>query len=259
VSENTLLEMQDSVDIRGLRKELLSNALKYYQRFVNDRSNDPALREHLANAYFRVGEITQTIESHERAIDSFRKAQAIWESLVKANPEKDELSGRLAQCHLAIGKQQRALGDLRAATASLRAARVILDELANRKPEQEIFQASLADCYLQIGIIEGTSRIRRQRTGDPRESEKDSAGADRPFPREHGVPEENGRDYQRAELCLLPKARLRQCEPVLRGSSTDLPVSAFRNWGRPQAGQAPRPDGACPVQQGGNSRGKQRV
>ena len=55
VSENTLLKEQDSVDIRGLRRELLENALKYYQRFVSQRSNDPLLRRELANAYFRVG------------------------------------------------------------------------------------------------------------------------------------------------------------------------------------------------------------
>ena len=112
VSENTLLKEQDSVDIRGLRKELLNNALKYYERFVDERSNDPALREQLADAYFRVGEITDEIESRERAIKAFRSAQSIWESLVKANPNNVELSGRLAKCHLAIGKQQAALGDL---------------------------------------------------------------------------------------------------------------------------------------------------
>ena len=128
VSENTLLKEQDSVDIRGLRKELLNNALKYYERFVNERSNDPALREQLADAYFRVGEITHEIESRERAIKAFRSAQSIWESLVKTNPKSDELSGRLAKCHLAIGKQQAALGDLHGAMTSFTASRLIFEK-----------------------------------------------------------------------------------------------------------------------------------
>jgi eukaryotic-like serine/threonine-protein kinase len=155
VSENTLLKEQDSVDIRGLRKELLKNALKYYERFADERSNDPALREQLANAYFRVGEITQEIESQQRAIEAFRKAQTIWESLVEANPDNEESSVRLAQCDLAIGKQQRALGDLRAAMTSFVPARAILEKLTSRKPEQEIYQANLADCYSWIGITQG--------------------------------------------------------------------------------------------------------
>ena len=155
VSENTLLKEQDSVDIRSLRKELLKNALKYYERFVEERSNDPTLREQLANAYFRVGEITQEIESHERAIDAFRKSQTIWESLVTAKPDNNALNLRLAQCDLAIGKQQKALGHLHAAMASYAPARAILEELTAREPMREIYLASLADCYLEVGITQG--------------------------------------------------------------------------------------------------------
>ena len=66
VSENTLLKQQDSVDIRSLRQELLNTALKYYKSFVNQRNDDPKLRQQLANAYFRVGEITQEIDSRDR-------------------------------------------------------------------------------------------------------------------------------------------------------------------------------------------------
>ncbi len=154
VSENTLLKEQDSVDIRGLRKELLNNALKYYERFVNERSNDPALREQLANAYVRVGEITQEIDSHQRAIEAFRKAQSIWESLVKANPDNEELSLQLAHCRLAVGRQQKLLGDLHAAMTSFIAARSILEKLTSLKPQEESYQASLADCYSEIGITQ---------------------------------------------------------------------------------------------------------
>ena len=87
VSENTLLKQQDSVDIRSLRQELLNTALKYYKNFVNQRSNDPNLRQQLANAYFRVGEITQEIDSRVEAIEAFRSAQTIWEALAAADPE----------------------------------------------------------------------------------------------------------------------------------------------------------------------------
>jgi eukaryotic-like serine/threonine-protein kinase len=155
VNQNTLLREQDSVEIRSLRKELLKSALNYYERFVNERRNDPALREPLANAYFQVGAIAHEIESRERAIKAFRSAQTIWESLLNGNPDKDELGLKLAQCHLAIGKQQAALGELQAAMASFVPGRAILEKLTSRKPEQEVYQANLADCYSQIGIIQG--------------------------------------------------------------------------------------------------------
>jgi eukaryotic-like serine/threonine-protein kinase len=155
VSESTFLQEQNTVEIRGFGKKLLKNALMYYERFVTERSHDSALREQLAKAYFRVGEITQLIESQQRAIEPFRKAQTIWESLVQASPDNEELSVRLAQCDLAIGKQQRLLGDLRAAMTSFALARAILEKLANRRPENQIYQASLAECYSWIGITQG--------------------------------------------------------------------------------------------------------
>ncbi len=230
VSENTLLKEQDSVDIRGLRKELLKNALKYYERFVNERSNDPALREQLANAYFRVGEITQEIGSLQRAIEAFRKAQTIWESLVQANPDNEESSVRLAQCDLAIGKQQRALGDLRAAMASFMPARAILEKLTSRRPEQEIYQASLADCYSWIGITHG-----QLESGDSgleilekaktiQQTLLDRSPTDMVY-RKRMAEIINALGFVR----LLQNARLCRCEPFLRGSPTDLPVSRLRD------------------------------
>jgi tetratricopeptide (TPR) repeat protein len=155
VSETTLLKEQDSVDSRRLRAEFLADSLEYYERFINERSNDPALREQLAKVYVQVGAITQAIDSHQRAIEAFRKAQTIWESLVEANPVNEELSLQLAQCRLAVGKQQKLLGDLHAAMISFIAARSILKKLTSLKPQEERYQASLADCYSEIGITQG--------------------------------------------------------------------------------------------------------
>jgi len=155
VSENTLLKQQDSVDIRSLRRELLNTALKYYKNFVNQRSSDPRLRQQLANAYFRVGEITQEIDSRVEAIEAFHSSQTIWEELAAAEPETHELRGQLADCHLAIGKQKGALGDLQGAMTSLNEALAILQPIAARQLDPAPFQTRLADCYSEIGIIQG--------------------------------------------------------------------------------------------------------
>ena len=68
VSENKLLKEQDVLDNRRLRGTLLRKSQQYYQKFVNQRADDPTLRRQLANAYFRVGAITQEIGSPEQAI-----------------------------------------------------------------------------------------------------------------------------------------------------------------------------------------------
>ncbi len=153
VSENTLLSQQDSVDIRTLRRDLLNSALEYYKEFAEQRKNDPSLRKQLANAHFRVGQLTKEIGSPSLAIDAFRSAQAILEPLVRANPDDTELEGRLAECYLAIGKIQSALGDYPEAMRTLSLSRSILERLAGRQPSDAAYRSSLALCYIEIGIV----------------------------------------------------------------------------------------------------------
>jgi len=153
VSESTLLNEQDSVDVRNLRQELLQSALAYYQQFVNQRSQDPRLRQELANAYFRLGQITKEISSPNQATESLRSARTIWQRLVADEPKNDEFQGQLAACHLEIGKLQQRIGNLQNALNSLSQAQAILDPLATRRPDVAPFQANLADCLAKIGVI----------------------------------------------------------------------------------------------------------
>ena len=159
VSENTLLKQQDSVDIRTLRHELLSNALTYYKSFVNQRREDPLLRRQLANAYFRVGEITQEIGPPGEALEAFHAALAIWDPLAGANPQDHEVRGRLADCHLAIAKQRFATDEFAAAMVSLTRARAILEPLVREQPVVMSYQSSLAECCLQTGIIQAKLKL----------------------------------------------------------------------------------------------------
>ena len=152
VSENTLLKEQDSLDIRSLRRDLLKSALTYYEQFAAQRKNDPRLRQQLAKAYFRVGQITREIGSTAQAMGAFRSALAIWGPLALANPKEHELAGNLADCYLAMGKLESSDGDFPAAREDLARSRAILERLSQENPEEPRYQSSLADCYSEIGI-----------------------------------------------------------------------------------------------------------
>jgi serine/threonine protein kinase/tetratricopeptide (TPR) repeat protein len=151
VSENTLLKEQESADNRNLRRDLLQNAAQYYQHFVNQRSNDPRLRQELANAYFRLGEITHEIASPHVALDWLGGAQNIWERLAALQPKDDDIQGHLAVCYLTIGKVQEKVGNLQAAIKSFSQAQAILRTLSPRHPAA--YQARLAECHSRIGAI----------------------------------------------------------------------------------------------------------
>jgi serine/threonine protein kinase/tetratricopeptide (TPR) repeat protein len=151
VSQNTLLKQQDSVDIRELRRELLNTALTYYKDFVKQRSDDPQLRQELAEAHFRVGEIAREIGTTDEAIAAFDAARTIWKELATAAPDDPAIRGHLADCHLAIGGQLAADNKFQAATASIDAALAILQPLTRLHPDVVAYQLSLAACYRAMG------------------------------------------------------------------------------------------------------------
>jgi serine/threonine-protein kinase len=154
VSENTLLKEQDSLDSRGLRRELLENALKYYRRFVDQRSQDPLVRRELANAYFSIGKINRELGSPQEALRVWASARAIWEALVAADPHDREAAARLADCYLAIGKVQYRIADnLQGSLETLNQAQALLETLTTRHPDVPSFQVALASCNVEIGIV----------------------------------------------------------------------------------------------------------
>jgi eukaryotic-like serine/threonine-protein kinase len=155
VSENRLLKEQDAIDIGSLRQDLLKSALPYYQRFAAQRRDDPRLQKQLARAYFRIGQITKEIGSHQQAIEAFRSAQSIWEPLVKSDPKQHDLEGYLAECGLAIGRLQIAASNFEQALNSLTHARAMLERLAVEYPLVPSYRSTLADCYSELAIIDG--------------------------------------------------------------------------------------------------------
>ena len=152
VSENSLLKEQDSDDIRRLRYDLLKGALTYYEQFAAQRKNDARLRQQLANAYFRVGQITSEIGTKAQAMDAFRSALLIWGPLVEANPKSHDLANNLAECHLAIGRLESIGDEFPTALEELRRSSAILERVTEEDPAEPRYQASLADCYSEIGV-----------------------------------------------------------------------------------------------------------
>jgi serine/threonine-protein kinase len=153
VSENRLLKEQDEFDVGGLRKDLLRTAQTYYQRFLDQRSNDPKLRKNLANAQYRVGEITKEVASPKDALDAYRSALKLWEDLVKDDPDDPDPQFHLAETSLAIGRLQAFIGQSHDALAPLSRAREILQALVKRFPSDARYQSRLANCYSEIGLL----------------------------------------------------------------------------------------------------------
>ena len=161
-----------------------NSALKYYKGFVKQRSHDPRLRRQLARAYFRVGQITQEVESPNQAIEAYRQAQAIWEPLVAARPGDHELEGHLAASYLAVGKLQDLATnlDLDGAMKSLDRARAVLEPLAAANPLEPGYQSQPGRLLFRDRYRPGEAGTDRREPDPARESQSHRTRLDQPIP-----------------------------------------------------------------------------
>jgi serine/threonine-protein kinase len=146
VSQNTLLKVQSSRDLRELRKGLLEDALKFYRAFIDRRGDDPALRRELARAYARVGTITDEIGTKPDALSAHTKALEIRRALADADPSDLTLRVDVAETLDAIGLLHRSLGRMTDCHESFAEARASLEPVVATHPDRTdaLFQLARA-------------------------------------------------------------------------------------------------------------------
>ncbi len=149
VSENTLL---NKPGLQPLRKELLGRALSYYQRFLEQRKGDPRVQDELASAHFRIGLITEAIESTDQALPLYETARSMQEKLVQATPNQParlEAYGSTLNAlgtALATKKQHEEAQKIYATAAEVRT------KLTKLEPSNSEYQRLLANTYMNFGV-----------------------------------------------------------------------------------------------------------
>ena len=150
VSEETLLKQPG---MQPLRESLLRQALVYYQGFLDERNDDPTLREEVAQAHFFTGQITQAIDSPANALPHYQKAAETQQQLLAALPESLELATAYGKTLNALGGAALRLGQLTEADAYFQQAIEIRDRLAQANPEEVELARTLASSIMNLGFV----------------------------------------------------------------------------------------------------------
>ncbi len=83
-----------------VRRDLLQDALKFYQRFLERRSEDPAVRRETALAYRRMGNLHYQLGDYGKAEDAYRKAFAMLDELDAVAPLDPDTRSDLIFAHI---------------------------------------------------------------------------------------------------------------------------------------------------------------
>ena len=150
VSEEFLLK-EDK--FKALRDRLLNSASDFYGRLgaLLGKETDPASRRALAQANFKVAELTRKVGRKEAALAAHRAVLALREELA-ADPAADALA------KIDVGRSLTAAADLLKSTgktdeagATYRKAEALLADLALRSAAAPAARAALADCRSSLG------------------------------------------------------------------------------------------------------------
>ncbi len=160
VSEEVLL---DQPGLQPVRRQLLQQALQYYQTFARQRSDDPSLRREVALAWYRIGTLIEQLQQPADALAAYEKASQIQTSVDGAEPSIEQL-GPLADCVNAIGRVHQRQGNLEAAEEAFeRAVELRRRVLADRSDEIPA-RRKLASSVMNLGVV--MAQTDRQRRAD---------------------------------------------------------------------------------------------
>lgn len=149
VSEDKLLNQPG---MQPLQKELLAEALTYYRRFLDDHADDPSLRDELALTNFRVGRITEKLESPSEAIPFYRLAAKMESELLSATPENRERLEALGTTQNALGRALTRSNQLDEAKKSYKASLEIRRKLHKTYPDEIGYARMLANTEMNLGL-----------------------------------------------------------------------------------------------------------
>jgi serine/threonine-protein kinase len=145
--------LKDVPAMEPVRRALLEKALAFYQQFLEERHDDPALRRDTGQAFERVGRINHLLGKHDAALAAFQQALGLQGRLADDYPDEPEYRWDLATTCLGLDKLH---GDLHrlneSGPASERAVR-LLEGLVRDYPGVGKYRFDLANGYNNLAVL----------------------------------------------------------------------------------------------------------
>jgi eukaryotic-like serine/threonine-protein kinase len=145
-------DLKNRGDFHGLRKQLLAAALPFFEEFVRQRGDDPAVRDDLAYAHYRLGFLREEMGEHAAALRDFTAAREIYARLAARDPARPGYRQGLADSLNVLGRLHGTMGHAAQAEAAYRESVALLAALAARYPAVPTYRRNLAGGYNNLGL-----------------------------------------------------------------------------------------------------------
>jgi tetratricopeptide (TPR) repeat protein len=145
-------ELLDQPGMRPLRRDLLEKARKHYQRFVDERSSDAALRAELGDAHYRLGVVERLLGNLDPAQREFEAARRIQAELVAAGGDADQKAA-LSKSLVALGELHMRRDEVDAAWEDFAQAEQIRHNLFEAHPANREYGRLLANATMNLAQV----------------------------------------------------------------------------------------------------------
>jgi tetratricopeptide (TPR) repeat protein/tRNA A-37 threonylcarbamoyl transferase component Bud32 len=141
VGEDTL---SDAPRADSLRRELLQQALKFYEQMAGEPGRNPKARREIAQAHRRIGAIQERLGRLEQAEEEYRRAIAVASDLVKEFPAELAYQQDLAAGYRGLGSTLKTRGRLAESEQTFRRAVELQELLVTTFPKVSDYRLALA-------------------------------------------------------------------------------------------------------------------
>jgi tetratricopeptide (TPR) repeat protein len=146
------VDLQDVPQMEPVRKKLLLKAKTFYDRFLDERADDPKLRFLAGRGFSRLGSILELLDENEAAEKAYGRAI---DMLKEETDSVEQQERELGRTWNNLGVLLKKLGRTRAAEAesALRQALDIRQRLVERAAEERVYQQELAASHHDLGTV----------------------------------------------------------------------------------------------------------
>jgi serine/threonine protein kinase/tetratricopeptide (TPR) repeat protein len=130
--------------VEPVRRDLLGDALKYYQQFLRKNRDDPTVRLQTGKAYLRLGDIHHLLGESDQAKAAYTQGIALLEQLAAEQPSLADCRQILAYCHAGLAQALMAVGSPREAEQAARRALTLQEKLVADAPAHAGYRQGLA-------------------------------------------------------------------------------------------------------------------